>query len=284
MQFYRQTRCPAGPFSRRRERELEQPGDGVAIENSQQSQQSEGFHEQGVGARCAPVSDGADQRKYARIEANIACTVATSVDAFEAEIANLSKSGAGVLGPPAAAKVSETITLMLERVGDLVSLAVPGQVVRTEERGERMLYGVAFSALPPDQEAQLVELLQYVSSGKGTGRRTHPRVAARVEVGCRTEGIFRGMLNDLSRGGLSVKTLRDVEPGETMTVSFGVPGLKDIVEVTGEVVSSQKLPHGFRISVQFKPLNETDRAQIEELLDALLGVPLVEAEVVPEGE
>ena len=230
------------------------------------------------------MGDGVDQRKYARIEASISCTVATSLDAFEAEIANLSKSGAGVLGPPAAAKVGEIITLMLERVGEIMSLSVPGQVVRTEARGERMLYGVAFSALPPDQEAQLVELLQYVSSGKGTGRRTYPRVAARVEVSCRSEDIFRGMLNDFSKGGLSVKTLRDVEPGETMTVSFGVPGLKDIVEVTGEVVSSQKLPHGFRLGVQFKPLDETDRLQIEELLDALLGVPLVDAEAVPEGE
>lgn len=231
------------------------------------------------------MGDGAEQRKFARIEANLACSVATSVDAFEAELANLSKSGAGIIGPPLAAKVGETVTLMLEHVGDLTALSVPGKVVRTEARAERMLYGVAFSAMPPDEEAQLVELLQYVSSGQGAGRRTHPRVAARLEVNCRTEGIFRGFLNDLSKGGLSVKTLRDVELGKTMTVSFGVPGLKSVVEVSGEVVSSQKLPHGFRLGVKFKPLSEEDRAQVGELLDVLLGVHLIpDAEILEDEE
>lgn len=287
MELHRQTRGRTRTFRLLLlgERELEQLRDGGPIENFEESQQSECFHGHGLGARCAPVGDGADQRKFARIEASIACSVATSVDAFEAEVANLSKSGAGILGPPLAAKVGETVTLLLERVGDIMSLAVPGTVVRTEAREERMLYGVAFSPMPPDEEAQLVELLQHVSAGKGTGRRTHPRVAARVEVNCRTEGIFRGFLNDMSKGGLSVKTLRDVELGKTITVSFGVPGLRNVVELSGEVVSSQKLPHGFRLGVKFKPLGEDDRAQVGELLDVLLGVHLPEAEQqLPEPE
>ncbi len=231
------------------------------------------------------MADGAEQRKHARIETGIVCSVATSVDAFEAHIANLSKGGAGVIGPKGAAKVGETITLMLERVTpDGLTLAVPGKVVRTEPRDELSLYGVQFAALPPEEEAQLVELLQHVSHGAGQGRRSHPRVAARVEVNCRTEGIFRGMLNDLSKGGMSVKTLRDVELGKTMSVSFGVPGLKSIVEVSGEVVSSQKLEHGFRLGVKFKPLTKTDLSQVEHMLDALLGIEVADADIVPDDE
>src|SRR4051812_17871743 len=99
---------------------------------------------------AARLSDGADQRKHARIEASIACSVATSVDAFEAEIANLSKSGAAVLGPAGAAQIGETVTLMLERAEGEITVAVPAKVVRIEARDELTLYGVHFEPLPPE--------------------------------------------------------------------------------------------------------------------------------------
>ena len=227
---------------------------------------------------------GADQRKYARIEASIACSVATASDAFEGLIANLSKGGAAVLGPDGAAKVGDTLTLMLERTEGVVSLSVPGKVVRVEARGERMLYGVAFDPLPPDDEAQLSLLLQLLAAGKGQGRRAHPRVAARVEVTCKSEDVFRGFLNDLSKGGMSVKTLRDVEVGKPMQVSFGVPGVRGLVEVTGIVVSNQKLEHGWRIGLFFTPLGEEEREQVARLLDVLLGLKVPDAQIVDEGE
>lgn len=235
-----------------------------------------------MGQDAARLGDGADQRKYARIEASIACSIATAVDAFEAAVANLSKSGAAILGPEGAAKVGETITVMLERAEGQVTVALPGKVVRIEQRDARTLYGVQFAALPPDEEAQLGLLLQLVAGGKGQGRRSHPRVSARIEVNCRTEAIFRGFLNDLSKGGMSVKTLRDVELGQTLKVSFGVPGLKGLVEISGEVVSSEKLPHGFRLGVNFAPLGADDRSQVNKLLDVLLGIELPDAEVLPD--
>jgi c-di-GMP-binding flagellar brake protein YcgR len=223
------------------------------------------------------VADGAEQRKYARIEASISCTVATPTDAFEALVANLSKGGAGIIGPHGAAAVDDTITLMLERAEGLVTLSLSGRVVRVDGKGERALYGVQFDALPPDDERQLALLLQLLAAGRGSGRREHPRVAARIEVACRSEDIFRGFLNDLSKGGMSVKTLRDVPIGEQLVVSFGVSGLKDLVELSGEVVTSQKLPHGFRLGVRFEPIGDDTREQVSRVLDVLLGlVPTAE--------
>jgi c-di-GMP-binding flagellar brake protein YcgR len=230
------------------------------------------------------VADPSDQRRYARIESSIVCSVATAVDAFEALVANVSRSGAAIVGPDGAAQIGETVTLMLERAEGLVSLALPGTVVRIEHRGERTLYGVEFEPLPPDEEAQLLLLLQLVASGEGHGRRKHPRVSARVEVDCRTEEIFRGFLQDLSRGGLSVKTLRDVPVGQMMSISFGVSGLKGLVEVAGEVVSSQKLEHGFRIGTRFTPLSEEERAKVDRLLEVLLGIQLPSAEIIEDDE
>lgn len=226
------------------------------------------------------VGDGAEQRKYARIEADVPCSVATSTDAFEARAANLSRSGAGVVGPDGLARTGETVTVMLERGGELPPLAMAGKVVRQVPRGGQVLYGVQFAPMPPEQETELVELLQQLSGGKGVGRREHPRVAARIAVNCRSEDIFRGFLNDLSKGGMSVKTLRDVEPGHRLSVSFGMPNHKGLVEIAGEVVSSQKLEHGFRIGVRFESFSDADRAKVEALLDQLLGINLPDAEIV----
>src|SRR5581483_6815376 len=85
---------------------------------------------------AAMAADGAEQRKFARIEASLLCSVATANDAFDAAVVNLSKSGAAILGPDGAAKVGDTLTLLIERQEGLVSLALPGEVVRIEERGE----------------------------------------------------------------------------------------------------------------------------------------------------
>ncbi|MBK7861664.1 MAG: PilZ domain-containing protein [Archangiaceae bacterium] len=230
------------------------------------------------------MDDGSEQRKYARIEASIACSVATATDAFEAAVTNLSKGGAGIFGPDGAAAPGDKVTLMLERAEGLVTLSVPGTVVRVEHRGERTLYGVQFEPLPPDEEKQLELLLQLISGGKGQGRRAHPRVAARLDVNCRTEAIFRGFLSDLSRGGMSVKTLREVEVGEEMKISFGVPNLKGLVEVTGTVVDSQKLPHGFRLGVHFTPLSDEEREQVNRTVDVLLGIGLPDAEVLADDD
>lgn len=237
-----------------------------------------------TSARCAPMAadeDGADQRQFARIESSLMCSVATATDAFEAAVVNLSKGGAAILGPDGAAKIGESVTLLIERSEGLMSVALPGEVVRIEERGERMLYGVDFGALPPDEQQQLAMLLQMLSGQSGTGRREHPRVSARIAVRCRSEDVFRAWLNDLSKGGLSVKCAREVKLGRTLTVSFGLPGVKGLVEVSGQVVSAAPIEGGqWRLGVRFVPLSEDERAQVERALETLLGIELPQAEIV----
>jgi c-di-GMP-binding flagellar brake protein YcgR len=209
------------------------------------------------------------------------CSVATATDAFEAAVVNLSKSGAAILGPDGAAKMGESVTLLIERSEGLMSVALPGEVVRIEERGERMLYGVDFSALPPDEQNELSMLLQMISTNHGPGRREHPRVSARIAVNCRSEDAFRAWLNDLSKGGLSVKCARAVKLGRTLTVSFGLPGLKGLVEISGEVVSAQPIEGGqWRLGVRFAPLSEDERDQVNRALDTLLGIALPQGEII----
>lgn len=223
---------------------------------------------------------GAEQRKHARIETSLVCTLATATDAVDAVLANLSKGGAAIIAPLSAASVGDTVTLMLERSEGLVTLALTGTVVWKEEQAARGRYGLEFEPLPPDEESQLGVLLQLLLAGKGSGRRAHPRVATRFEVTCRTEAIFRAWVKDLSKGGLGLKSVKDVPVGHALTVSFGVPGLEGLVEVTGEVVSSQPMEGGFRLGVQFDPLGTLEQAQVHRTLDLLLDIALADGEVL----
>jgi hypothetical protein len=226
------------------------------------------------------MSEPSDKRKHARLECSIVCNMATAAGVFDAVVANLSKGGAAIIAGLSAGEVGETVTLMLEREEGLVSLALPGTVVRKEVSDARARYGVEFEALPPDEEGQLGMLLQLLLNAAGQGRRAHPRVATRVEVTCRTETIFRAWVSDLSKGGLGIKSTRDVAVGSSIAVSFGVRGLKSLVQVSGTVVSSVAADGGFRLGVNFVPLTAVEQGQVTRTLDLLLDIALPDGEVV----
>ncbi len=208
------------------------------------------------------------------------CTLATATDVFDAVVSNLSRGGAAIVSSPAAAEVDETVTLMLEREEGLISLALGATVVRKELKNDRAIYGVEFAAMPPEEESQLDMLLQLVLSAEGQGRRAHPRVATQVEVTCRTESIFLAWLADLSKGGLALKSARDVALGNPITVSFGLRGMERLVEVSGEVVSSHAADGAFRLGVKFTPLSATERAQVLRTLNVLLEISLPPGQVL----
>jgi c-di-GMP-binding flagellar brake protein YcgR len=211
-----------------------------------------------------------EQRKYARIETSLVCTLATATDVVDAVVANLSKGGAALIAPLSAASEGELVTMMVERSEGLVSLALTGTVVRKEEREQRGRYALEFEPLPPDEESRLGMLLQLLLNGAGVGRRAHPRVAARFEVTCRTESIFRGWVSDLSKGGLGLKSVKDVPVGSGLTVSFGLKGLPGLVEVACEVISTQPVDGAFRLGVRFTPVTSVEQEQVNRTLDLLL--------------
>lgn len=211
-----------------------------------------------------------EQRKYARIETSLVCTLATATDVVDAVVANLSKGGAALIAPLSAASEGELVTVMVERSEGLVSLALTGTVVRKEERDQRGRYALEFEPLPPDEESRLGMLLQMLLNGAGVGRRAHPRIAARFEVTCRTESIFRGWVNDLSKGGLGLKSAKDVPVGSALTVSFGLKGLPGLVEVACEVTSNQPMDGGWRLGVRFTPVTGVEQEQVNHTLDLLL--------------
>lgn len=217
--------------------------------------------------------EATDEREFARIESGLTCTIATADSSFEAQVLNLSRIGAAVLGPPSATARDAQVTLFVEREEGLLALLLPARVVRVEERGAQWLYAVRFESLPPDSQDELMLLLKLVAAGKGQGRRAAPRVSARIAVRCKSAEAFRATLSDLSRGGLSVRCPRPVELGTTLAVSFGIEGMNSLVEVQGEVNNVQTAADGtFRAGISFSPYSGALQEKILTLLDVLLSL------------
>ena len=126
--------------------------------------------------------------------------------------------------------------------------------------------------MPPDVAEQLARLLKSLVREKGTGRRESPRVAARLKVKCKSRQAFVAQLNDLSRGGISVRSTKDVEPGSTLTVQVGVDAHPSLLTLNGKVLRTTPDAGEWMVSVQFDPPTAEDRAQVLLLLDVLLGL------------
>lgn len=226
-----------------------------------------------------------DQRQHARVETTITCGVATASTTFDADVLNLSLSGAALLGPPGAAEKGEPITLMFEHQDGMVSFALSAEVVRLAPQDDRVVYGVHFEQPPPDVRGELVMLLRLIAAGRGANRRQAPRVARRVAVKCGTHDSFRAVLNDLSRGGFSVSCKRELKVGEILLARFGVEGLPDLVEVQGPVVNVIPQADGtFRVGAQFSPLPESHVRRIEHLIELLLGLGPRQGIIVEEDD
>ena len=77
-----------------------------------------------------------EQRQFARLETNLECTVVTEVGDFAARVANLSRTGAGLIGPPGRAEVGANVMLMFERTEGEFSFALSSDVMQVSPRGE----------------------------------------------------------------------------------------------------------------------------------------------------
>lgn len=214
---------------------------------------------------------GEERRRWARIEASLECTVASADQTFDARVVNVSRGGVAFLAPAGLVEIGQTVTVMLER--EALSLALSGEVVRLVGEGDDTAYGVHFEALPPDDEEALVALVKTLAEGRGAGRREHPRVSTRIQVRCKSRERFDALLNDLSKGGFSIRCPGPVERGSLLTVEFGVEGHAEMLTIDGKVTHVEALPDGKHIAgLSFVPPSAEQRAKVQALLAMLLGL------------
>lgn len=214
---------------------------------------------------------GEERRRWARIEASLECTVASADQTFDAKVVNVSRGGLAVMAGEGLLALGETASVMLER--DPLALAVSGEVVRIIAGGAETVYGVHFEALPPDTEEQILALLKVLANGRGVGRREHPRVSMRIKVKCKSKERFDAWLNDLSRGGFSIRCPGPVEAGATLTVDFGVGEHSELISIEGLVKHVEEMPGNVHIAgLSFTPPTIERRKQVQQLLELLMGL------------
>jgi c-di-GMP-binding flagellar brake protein YcgR len=217
--------------------------------------------------------DGREQRKHARIETGLDCTVIAGDIDFTARVANLSRGGAGLVGPEGKAELGTQLLILLERKEGDFALALQARVVRMLPQPNGTQYGVHFEDMPPDIDAELLRLLTVLAAGPGQGRRESPRVATRVRVKCASREDFEATLNDLSLGGLSVTSDYAIEVGEALGVDFSVGDGGVITAVSGVAVGVNQLEDGrCRVSVKFEPPTPEDRTRVLLLLELMLAL------------
>ncbi|HEX3902177.1 MAG TPA: PilZ domain-containing protein [Polyangia bacterium] len=97
-------------------------------------------------------------------------------------------------------------------------------------------------------------------------RRGGPRIPIEmwVEETTGSERYFR-RANNLSRGGLRLEHTIPLPVGTHVNLTFTLPGNKEPMEVTGEIVSAAA-PEELRMGVKFTNLSQEARAQIDAFL------------------
>lgn len=101
-----------------------------------------------------------------------------------------------------------------------------------------------------DQQRALLSQLEACQTGD---RREHQRTPCFVPVDYATQDqVFKGFIQDISAGGLSIQPRTSFSVGEEITLTFSPPNCQEPIKIKGEIVRSNRLG----IGVQFKTVNK----------------------------
>jgi c-di-GMP-binding flagellar brake protein YcgR len=213
---------------------------------------------------------GPENRVHARIHVSTKIEVATPAGMVEAELRDVSKGGACFQIAHSVGEVGETVELFLPSL-DKSEIAVMGQIIRVTPLPSGMKeYGVRFDVVEPSMRQQLLELIEVLLSASGGGRRSHPRVARRIEVRFGQLLDLKGILEDISKGGLMMTVNEPLVLYEEVDVT--VPDLAggELLILHARVVNQRELKRetgtAWRVNLEFTQM----RPEAKSCVDALL--------------
>jgi c-di-GMP-binding flagellar brake protein YcgR len=218
-----------------------------------------------------------ENRVHARIHVSTKIDVASSDGSgiIECELKDLSKGGARFFSDQSVGQIGETLELFLPAL-DGSDIAVMAQIIRNElAEGGRMV-AVRFDAVEPSMQRALSDLLELLLSSTGAGTRKHPRVARRIEIRFGPLGELRGILEDISQGGLLMTIADPLSLYEEVDVI--VPDLAgtELLTLHARVTHQRKVikPEGasYQVGLEFSGLRPEAFACVEALLRAVLEV------------
>jgi c-di-GMP-binding flagellar brake protein YcgR len=207
-----------------------------------------------------------ERRRRARVAVQLPCTLAGPDKSAAGEIFDISTIGARVVTETQSAKDDDDVELSAE------GLKVTGRIMYARERDGKVVSGVQFLAMDADIYRAVEAFVEATLEGSGGGKREHPRVQHLVQVMCRTSKRAKGMLQDISKGGMRVLVEDAVKVGDNLTAEITVGKLKDPLILIGKVVRVKSDASGEKHLAGVKLGDIPPESQ--ELLDKLLSMVL----------
>lgn len=207
-----------------------------------------------------------ERRRRARIAVEISCTLLGPAASSGGHIHDLSGVGAKVVTAVRIANDDDPVELRAE------GLSVAGRVMYARERDGKIVSGIQFLDLDAERYGKVVAFLETALEGDGGGKRAHPRVQHRIQVMCRTSKRAKGMLHDISRGGMRVLVEDSVAVGDELTAEVTIGKLPEPLLLTGKVVRVKSDEEGEKhlAGVKLENIPPASQALLDRLLDALL--------------
>jgi c-di-GMP-binding flagellar brake protein YcgR len=218
-----------------------------------------------------------ENRVHARIHVSTKIDVASSDGAgiVECELKDLSKGGARFFAEKSVGQIGETIELFLPAL-DGGDIAVMAQIIRNELAGDGRMVAVRFDAVEPSMQRALSDLLELLLSSTGAGTRKHPRVARRIEIRFGLLGELRGILEDISQGGLLMTIADPLSLFEEVDVI--VPDLagQELLTLHARVTHQRKVikpeSASYQVGLEFSAMRPEAQACVLALLRSVLDV------------
>jgi len=216
-----------------------------------------------------------ENRVHARIHVSTKIDVASPDGMVEAELRDLSKGGARFFASESAGQIGETIELFLPAL-DGSDIAVMAQIIRNELSDGGRMVAVRFDAVEPAMQRALSDLIELLLSSTGGGVRKHPRVAKRIEIRFGQLGELRGILQDISQGGLLMSIPEPLSLYEEVDVIVPDLGGRELLTLHARVTHQRKVQRDsgpvYQVGMEFADMRPEARGCVEAVLHAVMEV------------
>lgn len=151
------------------------------------------------------------------------------------------------------------------------SIRIDSEILRVDTRDDgRYTVAVRFSSVSPAAEDHLEKVLEMLLSGKGGGRREHPRLAQRLEIYFDDPADIRATLEDISQGGLAVALPYSFSDNQSVQLTvYGGAAIGEL-RLRARVVNQTPIDDDklqlFRVGLKF----EHPTRDLQELVKSLL--------------
>lgn len=203
-----------------------------------------------------------DRRVHLRIGTTLPCVVQSKSHVHAASLLDLSRGGAKLEIDLDIAHVNDSLVIGLALPDQSIAVQANADVVRREQLSSGFRYGLRFSSMDSDARQRLNAYIADALGVDANNHRLNPRMALRLEVSLDTKDALRGVMRDVSQGGLGLVSEIPVVLDESVRIDVRTAEGRTL-PLPGRIAYVHTLKNGqFAVGVAFAALKQ-------ETLDAL---------------